>query len=82
MRALLGIDWLSALILVFVVLPIWVSVLVLCQRAAFTRGNKLGFKEGYELGRLHANNWWLGCEQDAIQTQRQLGRDEEKKRWP
>ena len=66
--------------------PLWlipigiVAVNILIAIAFHERGHRLGRKaghdEGYELGRIAANNWWLGSEREIEATRRQIWKEE------
>lgn len=42
------------------------------------RGYKRGKEEGYKLGRIDENNWWLGAEQQADQARQKIWQQEPK----
>lgn len=48
------------------------------------RGFKRGRDDGYKLGRVDADNWWLDVEQQVDQARQKMWREEAtpKKEWP
>jgi hypothetical protein len=53
-----------------------VLVSVVCQNVSYQRGFEAGRSEGYAVGRVDADNWWLDAEQSVDQARQNIWREE------
>jgi hypothetical protein len=53
-----------------------VLVSLVCQNVIYKRGFEAGRSEGYRLGRVDADNWWLDVEQSVDQARQRIWREE------
>lgn len=53
-----------------------ISIAVAFHERGYRRGRKAGYDEGYEIGRIAANNWWIGSEAEVEQARRQIWKKE------
>jgi hypothetical protein len=54
----------------------WIGVSLLFRKGGFDLGRNVGDKEGYERGRVDADNWWLGVEQQVDQARQKIWKEE------
>jgi len=47
-----------------------------CFRKGYSAGKKDGMKDGYSIGRIDADNWWLGVEREVDRERVKMWRDE------
>ncbi len=51
-------------------------LMCLCEQHGYNDGRKRGKEEGYRLGRIDADKWWLGIEEQADQARQKIWREE------
>ena len=53
-----------------------VLIALVFHQLGYKKGREDGYHAGYDLGRKHADNWWLGIEEQANQARQNIRREQ------